>query len=318
MGGIVDKIDAITDVTQAYWTTIPPAPKSVKIELSPRCNLRCGFCALRTRENQPKTDMDFALFQRITQEMRDAGVEEIGLFYLGESTMNPSLLVSALHHVKALGFPYVFLTTNGTMLEQDVARHLFAGGLDSLKFSMNASDEEQYEKVMGVKGRLLLDAVRNLKAAAEMRERMGAKCGIYASSIQYDGEQQERMQAFLDKHVIPFVDEHYYLPLFSNMAKITVDRANELGFTPTAGNQGRVGALRHPLPCWSAFTEGHVRADGGLSACCFDSDGTFEMGNLRDTPFMKAWNSPKFQELRAAHLAFDVKGTICEGCLAYS
>jgi len=25
-----------------------------------------------------------------------------------------------------------------------------------------------------------------------------------------------------------------------------------------AGNQGRVGALREPLPCWSAFTEGHI------------------------------------------------------------
>jgi hypothetical protein len=63
----------------------PPAPRSVKIEISPRCNYRCGFCALRTREKQPKWDMDFGLFKRITREMREAGVEEIGVFYLGES-----------------------------------------------------------------------------------------------------------------------------------------------------------------------------------------------------------------------------------------
>jgi mRNA-degrading endonuclease toxin of MazEF toxin-antitoxin module len=49
---------------------------------------------------------------------------------------------------------------------------------------------------------------------------------------------------------------------------------------PTAGNQGRVGALRKPLPCWSLFTEGHVTHDGRLSACCFDHDGRFEMGDL--------------------------------------
>lgn len=90
-----------------------------------------------------------------------------------------------------------------------------------------------------------------------------------------------------------------------------------MGFSPTAGNQGRIGALRDPLPCWSAFTEGHVRADGGLSACCFDSDGKFEMGNLTKQSFMEAWNSETFQKLRFAHLKKDVTGTICEGCLAY-
>src|SRR5512139_4179068 len=116
MGGITERIDSVTLVRDEFRSPTPPAPKSAKIELSPRCNLRCGFCALRTREKQPKQDMDFALFQRITGEMRDAGVEEIGLFYLGESTSNPELLVKALRHVKDLGFAYVFLTTNGTML----------------------------------------------------------------------------------------------------------------------------------------------------------------------------------------------------------
>jgi hypothetical protein len=37
--------------------------------------------------------MDLSLFKRITKEMRDAGVEEIGVFYLGESFMAPNLLV---------------------------------------------------------------------------------------------------------------------------------------------------------------------------------------------------------------------------------
>jgi hypothetical protein len=75
--------------------------------------------------------------------------------------------------------------------------------------------------------------------------------------------------------------------------------------------------LRDPLPCWSAFTEGHLRADGGLSACCFDSDGRFTMANLNEVSFMEGWNSLKFQELRKAHLAKDVTGTICESCVLY-
>src|SRR5688572_26228041 len=88
---ITDRIDRITLIPAEYLRPAPPAPRSVKIEISPRCNYRCGFCALRTREAQPRWDMDFELYKRVTREMRDAGVEEVGMFYLGESFMNPRL-----------------------------------------------------------------------------------------------------------------------------------------------------------------------------------------------------------------------------------
>ena len=44
------------------------------------CNFRCGFCALRMREKQPTEPMPWGLFTRLTGEMREAGVEELGLF----------------------------------------------------------------------------------------------------------------------------------------------------------------------------------------------------------------------------------------------
>ena len=85
MASITDRIDNVTRIPPAYQHARLPAPKSVKIEISPRCNYRCGFCALRTREVQPKWDMDFGLFKRVTREMHEAGVEDVGVFYLGES-----------------------------------------------------------------------------------------------------------------------------------------------------------------------------------------------------------------------------------------
>ena len=314
---ITQRIDAVTLVTQDRFSAAPPAPKSVKIELTGRCNYRCGFCALRTRKEQPKGDMDWALFKRITSEMRAAGVEEIGCFYLGESTMNPELLVDAIAWCKNIGFPYVFLTTNGSLCTPRVLADIMAAGLDSLKFSVNASDNEQFADVMGVKPKLYGNALRAIKNARQIRDENGYKCGIYASSIKYDGVQQEKMERLLDEHVRPYVDEHYWLPLYS-MGSLATAREAELGYRPTAGNQGRLGALRDPLPCWSAFTEGHVTADGYLSACCFDADSRWKMGDLKTTSFMDAWHSPEFLALRAAHLRKDVTGTPCEECVAYA
>ncbi len=317
MALITERIDSITSIPPEYRHATLPAPRSVKIEISPRCNYRCGFCALRTREVQPRWDMDFNLFKRVTREMREAGVEEIGVFYLGESFMNPRLLVDCIEYLKAeVGMPYVFLTSNASMAFPEAVDACMSAGLDSLKWSVNAADRAQFVKIMAVSGKLFERALGNIEAAWNVRAQKGYRTGLYASSIRYDGAQQEKMETLLEKRVKPYVDQHYWLPLYS-MGAFAAKREAELGYRPTAGNQGRLGALRDPLPCWSAFTEGHVTAEGKLSACCFDATANWTMADLGKLSFMDAWNSPAFVNLRAAHLRKDVSGTVCEKCLAY-
>lgn len=326
---ITTKIDAVTNIPPEYFAAEVPAPKSVKIELSGRCNYACRFCALRTREKQPTKDMDFTLFKRITTDMREAGVQEIGLFYLGESFTNPDLLIAAcLHCKKHLRFPYVFLTSNGSLATPERVDKLMAAGLDSLKWSVNASDPAQFLEIMAVKPQLFWQALGNIRSAHEVRKRGGYSTGLYASSIRYDGEQQKKMEELLDVHVSPYVDEHYWLPLYT-MAMRSEELKAKLGYTPTHGNSGRYDPktglpTRDPLPCWAVFTEGHVRCDGHLSACCFGSDDKFDVGDLNTQPFMEAWNGEALQRIRAVHVrakqegAAALKGSICEVCVAYS
>ncbi len=320
---ITERIDEVTHIPDEFLAEILPPPKSVKIELSPRCNYRCGFCALRTREVQPKEDMDFELFKRITAEMREAGVEEIGVFYLGESFMNPILLEAAIRYLKQeIGMPYVFLTSNGSLATPEHVDMVMAAGLDSLKWSINAADPEQFAEVMGISGKWHGKAIANMQKAKQVRDAGGYDCGLYASSIQFDGAQHGRMAELIETEIAPFVDEVYELPLYQ-MGMHAEKIESNLGFSPTHGNIGRIGALRQPIPCWSAFREGHVRHDGHFSVCCFGSDSKFDVGDLKTTPFMEVWNSAEFQEIRRAHLKAGkegtqaLKGTMCEVCVAF-
>ena len=186
MRSITDKIDKITLIPEDRLNSVLPAPRSVKIEISPRCPLRCGFCSLVSREKQPTEDMDFELFQRITTEMKAAGVKEVGVFLIGESFMNISLLVDCIRWCKQdLQFEYLFLTTNGVLCTKDAVRAVMEAGLDSLKFSVNAYDEDQYELIMGVKKKMFYTARANVKGAWEVREEGNFDCGLYASSIKY-------------------------------------------------------------------------------------------------------------------------------------
>jgi len=311
---ITERIDAITGIPAEYLGEILPAPRSVKIELTGRCNFACSFCA-RSMMLRDQKDMEQDTFERVVLEMRNAGVEELGLFYLGESFMC-RWLVDAIQYAKDIGYPYVFLTTNGSLSSPAKMEACMAAGLDSLKFSLNYADVDQFTEIAQVKPKLFYTMMKNIKAAKAIRDEGGYSCGLYGSYIQYDGEQGERMKAMLDD-IAPYLDEVYALPLYNQADHVTAEEESR-GWDITAGNRGRLAALRDPLPCWSIFTEGHVTWDGRLSACCFDHDGRFDMGSLMEMPFMEAWNSAKFQALRAAHLAKEVKGTVCEDCIAYA
>lgn len=316
---ITSRIDNITKISDTYRGEILPAPKSVKIELTGRCNFACTFCA-RSMMLRDQKDMDRGLFERLLREMREAGVEEIGLFYLGESFIVPWLHEAVRFAKHEAGFPYVFLTTNGSIATPHRVGQCIEAGLDSLKFSFNYADEEQFASITKIKPRYFPAMVHNIKCAKNVRDdvykRTGHHCGLYASYIMYDGKQGERMKAAVED-IKPYVDEIYALPLYSQ-ADLVAKRTDERGWMPTAGNRGRYDALRDPIPCWAVFTEGHITWDGKLSACCFDHDGRFHMGDLTKTPFMEAWNSEDYRKLRAAHLTKDVRGTPCETCVAYA
>lgn len=306
---ITDRIDAITKISAAYLGTELPAPRSVKIELTATCNYHCSFCTKSLHASDGP--MDRALYSRIIRELRDAGVEELGVFYIGES-FTCKWLPDAIKEAKDIGFPYVFLTTNGSAATPERVRWCMEAGLDSLKFSMNFDSPKQLADVSKVSQSYWHRAIENLKGARRVRDEYGYKCGIYASSIKFDGEQGERMQALVDE-IRPFVDEHYWLPLYG-----MAGASKAAGWKPQPGNPGRLDAMRAPLPCWSCFTEGHVTKDGLLSACCFGngSTDTLAMADLKEVSFMDGWNSQKYQALRKAHLERDVSQTPCAECAA--
>lgn len=307
---ISERIDNTTEIQPEYMKTVCPIPKSVKLELTSQCNFQCGFCSNVNAEN--KCAMDKEQYQRIVDDLAASGVEELGLFYIGESFM-VQWLPEAVAYAKQAGIPYVFLTTNGSLATPDRVKAVMESGLDSLKFSFNNADAQQFRKITGIAPRWYGKIIDNIKSARKVRDDNGYSTSIYASSIKYDGEQQKLMQSAVDE-ILPSVDEHYWLPLYSFGAQANESEA-ALGMKPNAGNPGRLGALRHPLPCWAVFKEGHITHNGKMSACCFDSNDKWVMADLNEVSFSDGWNSQEYQDLRTAHLSGNVRGTPCESCI---
>ena len=82
-------------------------------------------------------------------------LKEVGCFYLGESfSAIQSFLIWAIGYAKTK-VPYVFLTTNGSLAKPEYIERCMEAGLDSLKFSINASDDEQFRVHHGCEGQEL-------------------------------------------------------------------------------------------------------------------------------------------------------------------
>jgi hypothetical protein len=308
MQRITDRIGHLAALASETRSPAPPVPKSVKIELTGRCNFQCFFCASHTRPRE-KSDMPWEVYTRRARELRELGVEQLGVFYLGESFLCDWLSDAIRYAKRDCGYPYVFLTTNGSLATAARVRECMLAGLDSLKFAVNCCDPAQLGAVARVEPEAFHAIVRNIRDARRVRAAVeretGHRCGLYCSSLLYDEAQRGRMQPAL-ADILPCVDEHYWLPLYGHPATAA-----------TAAAPGRAEIERKPLPCWPLFKEGHITWDGRLSACCLDHSARFHMGDLGPTPFPEAWHSPAFQRLREAHLRQDVRGTACENCIAY-
>lgn len=307
---ISERIDSVTHIPESHLGTVIPPPKSVKIELTGRCNFACTFCA-RSDLLRKQDDIDRSFFERIVKEMREAGVEELGLFYLGESFMVP-WLPEAIKYAKDIGFPYVFLTTNGSLAFPDRVEDCMKAGLDSLKFSYNYADAQQLAQIANVKPKYFQALQNNIKFARKIRDQGNYPCRLYASYIEYDGDQGERMHNAVAE-IQDIVDEVYALPLYSHGGYVT-EKEKKAGMKPSGGNRGRLDNLVPPIPCWAAFSEGHITWQGKLHACCFGHTDDLVMADLNKVSFLEGWNSPAFQELRKAHLNKDVSQTPCATC----
>jgi MoaA/NifB/PqqE/SkfB family radical SAM enzyme len=127
---------------------LAPLPKLVYVELADYCNLSCTFCQRSTYVDAVGRGgfIEFEMLKKLEQPLRAA--KYFGLSgRIGEPLLHPKL-ESILHWLYEIN-PEILLriTTNGTALGRKLAG-LFAGHLDCLSISLNASNAQAYVRDM--------------------------------------------------------------------------------------------------------------------------------------------------------------------------
>ena len=261
--------------------------KSVNIELTNKCNLKCKMC-YRNHMTDREGSMSKKLFLKIIKDLQGIeGIEEIYLHWRGEPTMS-ELLPEAVRIVKQMLNSKVIIFTNSTLLNKGKMQELMAAKVDSINFSLDADSKDAYEGIRGVN---CFETVKeNILIAAQTRKEGDYKTKLFIYGVVLEENMLELLKLKRDFENI--VDELF----------LKYDMRKE---SPTRGVPKNYWTwpFNNLLICW----------DGEVAPCCVDVNHDYRVGNVKNNSVREIFDGVKFSLLREK-IQNGTPIEICEQC----
>lgn len=245
-------------------------PFMVDIELTNHCNFCCKFCGQNDMKRE-KGFMEVYLFEKIVDECAKQEVP-IRLIRWGEPLLHPDV-IEFCRYAKKKKVP-VHITTNGSLLTDDMIKEFIDMKLDSIIFSMQGATKERYEQMRGDHYDLLQDNIDKFLLIRKNKH----KPFIQVTSTMTD-ETPEEIDEFI-KHwsIVDSVQVGK-----TNLSRVKVD--GKLKKQETIKKEYR--------PCTEVYQKLSVDWDGKVSCCCSDWDRFMTVGDIKDNTLKEIWNSSK-------------------------
>ncbi|AUX41956.1 hypothetical protein SOCE26_033810 [Sorangium cellulosum] len=121
-----------------------PAPRSVRISVTDRCDFACTYCRPSRHDGYTDGRLMTAAWRTMFEALRDAGIRRVRLTG-GEPLLHPEI-VSIVACLASLGFEDLALTTNASQLAR-LAAPLRDAGLHRLNVSIDTLDPQRFREV---------------------------------------------------------------------------------------------------------------------------------------------------------------------------
>jgi heme b synthase len=301
-------------------------PRLIAWELTQSCNLRCVHCRASATEERSEEELSTVEAKRLLESLSEVN-HPIIILTGGEPLLREDVFELAR---KATDYELrVVLATNGTMIDDGIAREIVASGIKRVSISLDGPDASSHDNFRGISGAfdLAINGIEKLKKA-------GMEFQINTTITKRNSHQIEAMGRFamhlgakalhifllvptgrgkdLAKEAISAVDYEKVLHEFYDLSqriplemKATcaphyyriVSQKEKGKPAGSVSSQGR----KHGL---SAMTRGCL---GGTGFCFISFKGDvcpcgylpIVAGNIREKSFKQIWyNAPLFQDLR--------------------
>jgi len=124
------------------FPSVAISPRSIQVECTTRCNLKCTFCELSYWTEKP-ADLEFENLRKMAEQLPK--LRRVDLTGIGESLMNRDFF-RILEFLKSRRI-YVTLNDNFTLMSEKTARRLVDLEVDQIFLSLDGATKQTYEKI---------------------------------------------------------------------------------------------------------------------------------------------------------------------------
>ena len=273
--------------------TVIPRRIKVGLELTSKCNLRCGMCPLPVLR-RPYEDMAWPLVEKAEREIHGLGLRLKWLHEMGEP-----LLYSRIDDAIRL-FPEASVSTNGLVLTETVGAKLLASPLKRLRICVDSIQPDVYPHLRtGGDFDLLVDLTRKFLAQAK-----GHPIRVEI--------QKMRSRLTLSETVDDF-RKLFELKRYPN-ARVIERTCEALDVNEETDLHGKFyGCVQGAFFTWVV-----IFADGRVTHCCYDAHGDQVMGDLKTQSLQEIVDSDRMAQMKAAFEARDFSQLPrCGECFKY-
>ena len=298
-------------------------PLCISIEPSNICNFKCVMCFHGNNEcderAKPLKNMDMECFEKTVMDIKkwvdecDEKVKLIKLYSLGEPLIHPNIC-EMVKRIKELNIcDELEITTNASLLNEEIAEKLVDSGLDILRISIYGVNVEQHKYI--TKSLIMPEKIReNVLYLKKYREEQ--KSNVPKIITKMLDTYSEENQKFLDsyKGIVDMVgiDEPFQLQLgdadvFENLYQENAKEAHECAMKTNLYDKKK--ACRYP------FTHMTIRSDGKVVVCCSDWIKELSYGNVMEHSLKELWESKTLYDVRCKMLKHKGENwEICKNC----
>lgn len=276
-------------------------PFIMDIEVTNHCNLECKMCHHQLMRRK-KGFMSFELFKKIIDEASEKGVKGIRFIRAGEPFLHPQIF-EMIEYTKKKDI-LVHITTNGLLLNKPKIQRIIYSNLDTIIFSFQGLDKEEYELMRDNDQYNLL--MNNILLLTKMKK---DNLHVQVTTTTLD-ETSEEIEKFKEKwlKIVDSVSTWY-----TSLEKVQhLDRVKPL----LLRHKRKVRKLlKNKKGCNEVLTKMSINWNGDVTACCTDFDNQLLVGNLNNQTIEKVWNSERLNKIRniLKNGEFD-KLSLCKTC----
>lgn len=275
-------------------------PTKVNFDICTFCNHQCTFCSnpdKRTLKNQVSLAQFTKVMDNVTQYL---SISELGLSAKGEVLINKDLIGIIKMAKSSYDIPYVYLSTNGSLLYADVLEDMLQAKLDSIKFSINGLSEQEYFDIHQKNDFLIV--LQHLKQTIYQKKIAHPELKIFISVINDACE--------------TVINQFYADLLGEDIQYINGIFKYKISYTPKFSHFSIDKSKLKTCPL--AVYEVYIDSDCRLGLCCKDYFHEFDFGSLLEEDFLKLYMSDSMVALRNMHLNSSFEAShFCTKCLMF-